>query len=184
MTASCLSVDYGQPYLSVRAQFWIWNISGIIGYEGVHFILPFFLDVPIEIERRSSSVKFYVQEPVLEPRTHHILTPAKTVNTSCFIYTKRRQQQSDARQTPGWQGTSWAIQEFRNARVDPDDWDVPDARNVPDAQVVPDVEDVPGTSRNWPEATAGFDGVVARNRMLSRDRSVSSIIFMEMPQVI
>ena len=108
----------------------------------------------------------------------------KFTSTSCFIYTKRRQQQSDARQTPGCQGTSWAIQEFRNAQVDPDDWDVPDARNVPDAQVVPNVVDVPGTSRNWPEATAGFDGVVARNRMLSRDRSVSSIIFMEMPQVI
>ena len=84
MTASCLSVDYGQPYLSARAQFWIWNISGIIGYEGVHFILPFFLDVPIEMERRSSSVKFYVQEPVLEPRTLHILTPAKTVNRGKF----------------------------------------------------------------------------------------------------
>ena len=167
MTACCLSVDYGQPYLSVRAQFWIWNISGIIGYEGVHFILPFFLDMPVEIERRSSRVKFYVREPVLEPRTLHISTPAETVNTSRFIYTKRHKQQSGARQPAGSPGKAWAIQEFQ------------DARNLPDAQ------DVPGTSKTLPQNTLGLHGIVGgwQGTRVS-NRRLSSLVSIEMPQII
>ena len=64
----CISVDYCRSFLSVKAQFWMWNISEIIGCEGAHFVLPFLLKMPNQGTDPSGTIDFYVRKPVLEPR--------------------------------------------------------------------------------------------------------------------
>ena len=63
----CLSVDYGRNILSVQAQFWIWNTSEFVCYEGLHFILPFLLNSPSQGRENAAIVEFYVRKPSFEP---------------------------------------------------------------------------------------------------------------------
>ena len=84
MSFCCLSVDYGQQFLSPEAQFWIWNIFESITYEGIHFILPYFLDIPGQGSCDSDDLDFYVRKPALEPRRPKMSTLEKNVS---FIYT-------------------------------------------------------------------------------------------------
>ena len=63
----CLSVDYGRNILSVQAQFWIWNTSEFVCYEGLHFVLPFLLSLPSQGREHSAKIEFYVGKPSFEP---------------------------------------------------------------------------------------------------------------------
>ena len=62
----CLSVDYGRNILSVQAQFWIWNTSEFVCFEGLHFVLPFLLNFPSQGRETSAIVEFYVRKPSFE----------------------------------------------------------------------------------------------------------------------
>ena len=92
MTFCCISVDYGDGYLSAKTQFWIWNLSGFIGYEGLHLFLPLLLDVPGQGKDNRSNQGFYVRKPMLEPRKPMMPTQ-KEHNT--FIYTKKYEPNPD-----------------------------------------------------------------------------------------
>ena len=63
----CLSVDYGRNVLSVQAQFWIWNTSEFLCYEGLHFFLPFLLSLPCQGRQPAAKSEFYVRKPSFEP---------------------------------------------------------------------------------------------------------------------
>ena len=69
----CISVDYGHNILSVRTQFWIWNISEFIGHEGLHLVLPFLLDFPSQGSPKSNNINFYLRKQPLEPRRPNII---------------------------------------------------------------------------------------------------------------
>ena len=60
--------DYGQGFLSVKAQFWIWNITEFLSIEGLHLVLPLLLDVPSQGTELVTGGQFYVRRPELEPR--------------------------------------------------------------------------------------------------------------------
>ena len=88
-TLCCISVDYGQGYISAKTQFWIWNISGFIGYEGPLLLLPFFLDVPGQSKVLSLNTEFYVRKPTLEPRIPDASLKKIKSNQSPLSYTKK-----------------------------------------------------------------------------------------------
>ena len=67
-TFCCFSLDYGDGYFSVKTQFWIWNFSSFISYEGLNLVIPFFLCVPSQGKKVTPSTEFYVRNPILEPR--------------------------------------------------------------------------------------------------------------------
>ena len=73
-------LDYGfQTLLAVLAKqdislstpivFWIWNIKGFVFNEGLHFVLPSFLEIPSNFDRKRKRNAFYARKPgSLEPR--------------------------------------------------------------------------------------------------------------------
>ena len=83
----CLSVDYGRNVLSVEAQFWIWNMTEFVCYEGLHFVLPFLLNLPTQGREQSAQVEFYVRKPSFEPARHKI-----TKNTDSIGYGKGKRK--------------------------------------------------------------------------------------------
>ena len=85
-TLCCISIDYGKDYFSDKTQFWIWNLSGFVGYEGLHLCLPFLLDVPSHGTVSTTHAEFYVRKPVLEPRIWHIPYENANKRVSCFGY--------------------------------------------------------------------------------------------------
>ena len=88
-TLCCISVDYGHGYLSSKSQFWIWNMSGFILYEGTLLFLPFFLDVPNLGTVLTPNLEFYVRKPILEPRIRYIPLEEVNTNVSRFINRKK-----------------------------------------------------------------------------------------------
>ena len=64
----CISVDYGTNILSVQTQFYIWNTTEFVCYEGFHIALPFLLCLPSQGVERSNNAEFYVREPDYQPR--------------------------------------------------------------------------------------------------------------------
>ena len=69
-----VSDNYGRSFLSLKSQFWIWNISEIIGCEGAHFIFPFLLKLPDQENEPLFNTGFYVRKPSLEPRRPRALS--------------------------------------------------------------------------------------------------------------
>ena len=100
----CVSVDYGQGFLSVKTQFWIWNLSEFISYEGAHFILPFLLKIPDQGVCQSSEADFYVRKPVLVPRRE--LNVSKLINPHCFKKGSKKCSALTAHELGEFSGTS------------------------------------------------------------------------------
>ena len=76
--------DYGQEFLSAKAQFWIWNITEFLSIEGLHIVLPLLLDIPSEGTELVSNGGFYVRLPELKPRRPEVLPVGAVENTSRF----------------------------------------------------------------------------------------------------
>ena len=98
MTFCCISIDYGDGYLSAKTQFWIWNISGFIGYEGMHLFIPFLLDVPSQGEILTENPEFYVRKPVLEPRLLTIPTNNINPNESPVMHSNKYKHRAEISQ--------------------------------------------------------------------------------------
>ena len=127
MTFCCISIDYGDGYLSAKTQFWIWNLSGFIGYEGLHLFLPFLLEVPSQGKVLPSNQEFYVRKPVLEPRIPKIhadnltlndfpllfnIAVKVTSNDSQFIYTKQYKPDKGSSEIPALPSKYWLVEEL------------------------------------------------------------------------
>ena len=107
MTFCCISVDYGDGYLSAKTQFWIWNLSGFIGYEGMHLFLPFLLDIQSQGTVSTPNPKFYVRKPVLEPRIHNIPTDIVNLNVPRITYHKKHEPRPELSHSQASTSTYW-----------------------------------------------------------------------------
>ena len=74
--------DYGQDFLSVKAQFWIWNITEFLSIEGLHIVLPLLLNIPSQGTELLSNREFYVRQPELKPRRPEVLPVGNTSRIS------------------------------------------------------------------------------------------------------
>ena len=114
-TLCCISVDYGQGYISAKTQFWIWNISGFVLYEGTLLFLPFFLDVPGQSKVLSPYTEFYVRKPSLEPRIPNASLEKIRTNESSSIYTKRRKLNVGLSKTQVLSRKVWFVQDINES---------------------------------------------------------------------
>ena len=111
ITFCCISVDYGDGYLSAKTQFWIWNLSGFIGYEGMQLCLPFLVDVQSQGKVSTANPEFYVRQPILEPRVHSIYSDIGNLNVSRFIYTQKYESPPKLSQRKAIKSKYWLVKE-------------------------------------------------------------------------
>ena len=112
MTFCCISIDYGDGYLSAKTQFWIWNLSGFLGYEGMQLFLPFLLDVPSQGSVPSTNPEFYVRKPNLEPRIPKYSIDNVNTNISKFIYTRKYEPKPEFSQRQAPQSNCWLVKDI------------------------------------------------------------------------